>query len=74
MPQRSSLAAGLLVVGLACIVLGLLAYLGALSWFGRLPVDVRLERSGVRIYVPLVSMLVSSVVLTVVLSIIRRFW
>ncbi len=58
--------AGLLIVGL-----GALLWAGGLSWFGRLPGDIRIERGDVRIYVPLVSMLLLSVVATIVLSVLR---
>jgi hypothetical protein len=50
---------GLLVVvaGVFIIVVGVLIYSGALSWFGRLPGDIRYERGSVRVYIPIVSML-----------------
>ena len=59
-------------IGLGLLVLGGLIWSGALAWFGRLPGDIRVERAGVRIYVPIVSMLVASVALSVLLWIIRR--
>ena len=67
---------GLLVVaaGVFVVVIGLLIYSGALSWFGRLPGDIRYESGRVRVYVPLVSMLLVSVVLTVLFSVLRRFF
>jgi hypothetical protein len=55
-------------------VVGLLAWSGALSWFGRLPGDIRVERPGVRIYVPIVSTLLASIALTVLLNLLRRFF
>jgi hypothetical protein len=66
---------GLLLVGLGVglILLGLLIWSGGLEWFGRLPGDIRIERESVRIYVPLVSMLLVSVVLNLMLYVIRRF-
>jgi len=66
---------GLLLVGLGVglILLGLLIWSGGLGWFGRLPGDIRIERESVRIYVPLVSMLLVSVVLSLMLYVIRRF-
>jgi hypothetical protein len=66
---------GLLLVGLGVglILLGLLIWSGGLGWFGRLPGDIRIERESVRIYVPLVSMLLVSVVLNLMLYVIRRF-
>lgn len=74
MPDRSSLAAVLFFAGLALIVLGALVWSGALAWFGRLPGDLRIERPGVRVYIPITSMVLISVLLTLLLSLARRFW
>jgi di/tricarboxylate transporter len=63
----------LVLIGLGIVVVGLLAWSGALSWFGRLPGDIRVEGERSRVYVPLVSMLVVSVVLTVIVNVIGRF-
>lgn len=65
---------GLLIaaVGVAVVVVGLLVATGALSWFGRLPGDIRIERENVRVYIPFASMLLVSLVLTVLLSLLRR--
>ncbi|UXA04755.1 DUF2905 domain-containing protein [Mycobacterium sp. SMC-2] len=59
------------VAGILIVLLGILVWTGGLSWFGRLPGDIRIERGNVRIYVPLVSMLLVSVAATLVLSIVR---
>ena len=56
------------------ILIGLLMWSGSLAWFGRLPGDIRIERESVHIYVPIVSMLVVSVVLSLVLYVVRRFF
>jgi hypothetical protein len=67
-------AAPLIVAaGVAIVVVGLLAWAGLLSWFGRLPGDIRVEREGARFYFPLVSMLLISVMLSLVVSLARRF-
>jgi hypothetical protein len=58
--------------GVALVAGGLLLWSGALSWFGRLPGDIRIERETVRIYVPLASMILVSVVLTLLINLIRR--
>jgi membrane protein implicated in regulation of membrane protease activity len=66
---------GLLLVigGVVLVIVGLLVWSGALSWFGRLPGDIRVERPGMRVYVPLTSMLLLSVAISVLLAIFRRF-
>jgi uncharacterized membrane protein len=59
-------------VGVVVVLLGLLVWSGALSWFGRLPGDIRIERESMRLYIPLASMVVVSVVLSLVLYVVRR--
>ncbi|HYT50323.1 MAG TPA: DUF2905 domain-containing protein [Pyrinomonadaceae bacterium] len=64
----------LIVLGAGVVVIGLLAYAGALSWFGRLPGDIRYESDHVRVYVPIVSMLIVSLVLSLLFYVLRRFF
>lgn len=64
----------IVLAGLAIIVIGLLVWWGGFSWFGHLPGDIRIERETVRIYIPLVSMLVISIVLTALLNLISRLF
>ena len=54
--------------------MGLLIWSGSLSWFGRLPGDIRIERETVHVYVPIVSMLVVSLVVSLVMYLVRRFF
>jgi uncharacterized protein HemY len=70
----SSAGPAIVVAGLVIVAVGLLAWAGGLSWFGRLPGDVRIERDSVRVYAPIVSMLVLSVVASLVLYLVRRFF
>ena len=67
---------GLLVIifGVGAVLTGLLIYSGALSWFGRLPGDIRYESDHVRVYVPIVSMLIVSLVLSLLFYLLRRFF
>ena len=60
-------------LGVALIVIGLLFWSGSLSWFGRLPGDIRIEGESVRVHIPVVSMLILSLVLSLVLYLVRRF-
>lgn len=66
---------GLVVValGAAVVAAGLLIMTGGLGWFGRLPGDVRVESGNVRVYVPIVSMLLVSIVLSLLVALVRRF-
>jgi Protein of unknown function (DUF2905) len=67
---------GILLVGLgvAVVVVGLLVWSGALSWVGRLPGDIRIERENVRFYFPITSMILISLVLTLILNLLRRLF
>jgi hypothetical protein len=62
----------LILVGLGIALVGLLAYSGALSWFGRLPGDIRWEGEHTRVYVPLTSMLLISLALSLIAFLLRR--
>ena len=66
----------LIVVGAVVVGAGVLVFTGALGWFGNLPGDLRFERGNgsVRVYVPLASMLVVSVVLSLLLALLRRLF
>ena len=64
----------LITIGVGLILVGLLIWSGSLSWFGRLPGDIRIERETVRVYVPIVSMLVVSLVVSLALYLVRRFF
>jgi hypothetical protein len=70
---RSTIGLGLVAAGALLMLLGLLVWAGGLSWFGRLPGDIRVERPGVRVYVPITSMLLVSLAVSLVAAILRRF-
>jgi hypothetical protein len=66
-----------MLIGRYIIIIGcLLVVLGALlvffpkifNWFGNLPGDIRIERENSRLYIPLGSMIVISIVLTLILN------
>jgi uncharacterized membrane protein YidH (DUF202 family) len=67
---------GFLIVlgGIFLVAVGLLVSSGALNWFGRLPGDIRYESENTRVYVPIVSMLIISVVLSLLLYLIRKLF
>jgi Protein of unknown function (DUF2905) len=64
----------LVALGLVLVVIGLLAWTGALSRLGRLPGDLRFGNENVRIYIPITSMLLISLVASVVLSVLVRLF
>lgn len=71
--EPRSLGLLIVIVGLALVVIGGLVALGAFSWFGRLPGDIRIESGSTRVYIPVTTMLLLSVVLSLLAAIFRRF-
>lgn len=61
-------------LGVALIVIGAVVQYApwAVSWFGKLPGDIRIETGRTRIFLPITSMIVVSLVLTVLINLFRR--
>lgn len=64
----------LIVVGIVFVLVGLLWTFApqALSWFGRLPGDIRVEGERTSLFVPLTSMLILSLALTLLANLLFR--
>jgi len=67
------LARGLVLAGIALVALGVLLQLGpSLPLLGKLPGDLRIERPGLRVYVPIASSIAVSAALSVLLWLLAR--
>lgn len=73
MPEHPSVPSLLVMAGIALVIIGLVASTGALSWFGRLPGDIHIERPGVRVYAPFTSMVLVSIIFSMVAALVRWF-
>jgi hypothetical protein len=64
----------LIWIGIALAMLGVILTWapGLLKWFGRLPGDIRIEGEHGVIFIPITSMLLLSIVLTVILNLFLR--
>ena len=62
----------LIVLGALIALAGIAAHFRLLAWFGRLPGDIRIENEHSRVYVPLSSMILASIVLSLVVWLARR--
>lgn len=62
----------ILVIGLVLVVIGGLAVMGVRLPFGRLPGDIAIEGERGAIYIPIGSMIVISLVLTLVANFLLR--
>jgi len=62
--------------GVVLIAIGLILFFfwDRLSWVGNLPGDIKIEGKNYRFYAPLLSMLLLSILLSLILWIIRRFF
>lgn len=63
----------LISVGLVLVLAGVVLHFAPAIPLGRLPGDIRIERPGTRIYIPIVTSIVLSIVLSLVLWLIGRF-
>jgi hypothetical protein len=67
---------GMLIMGagMCLLVAGLVIFSGGFTWFGRLPGDIRYEGERAKFYVPIVSMLLVSIALSLLFYLLRRFF
>ncbi len=64
----------LILAGLLLVVVGLLWSVapGILGWFGHLPGDLRLERRGITVFLPITSCLLLSAVFSLLLHLVNK--
>ncbi len=68
-----SLGRLLIYIGVITVMIGgFLILVAKVPWFGRLPGDLVFRREGLTIYVPIATMILVSLVLTVILNVIYR--
>ncbi|AXS81777.1 MULTISPECIES: DUF2905 domain-containing protein [Marinobacter] len=63
-----------IVAGIILIVVGAILHFtpGILNWFGKLPGDINIRSENSRVFIPITSMIIISVVLTIVLNLFNR--
>ncbi|PVY41256.1 DUF2905 domain-containing protein [Pontibacter virosus] len=66
----------IIIIGIVIVVIGLIVWLAGdkLGWFGNLPGDIRVERENFRFYMPITSMILVSILLSLLLWVFRRFF
>jgi H+/Cl- antiporter ClcA len=66
----------LIVTGIILVIAGLILYFAGnkLSWLGHLPGDIDIVKENVRIYIPVTTMILLSVVLSLILYLIRKLF
>jgi hypothetical protein len=73
--DTAALGRMLIVVGVFVVLAGLLLIVGPrIPFLGRLPGDILVQRDGVTFFLPLATMIVLSVLLTIVINLAGRFF
>jgi len=62
-----------IIGGIILIVIGVILYFAPslINWFGKLPGDIRIEKENSRVFIPITSMLLISIILTIIANMIR---
>ena len=73
---RAETGKWMIVAGVLIVLIGVIVYFfhDKLSWIGRLPGDIRIERENFRFYFPFTTMLLLSVVISLLIGLIKRFF
>ena len=63
-------------IGVIIILVGIIIYFfhDKLNWIGRLPGDIRIEKENFRFYFPIVTMILFSLIGTLIIWLIRKFF
>ncbi len=66
----------LIITGIILLAAGVILYFAGnrLSWLGHLPGDINIVRENVRIYIPVTTMIIISVLLSLIFYIIRKIF
>lgn len=64
----------LIIFGVLLLIIGLLTYFSDKLPLFKLPGDIVIKRKNLTIYIPIVSMILLSLILTIILNLIFRKW
>lgn len=68
------MAKWIMMLGAVLLVIGAILHFAPwlLNWFGKLPGDIRIESGRGKIYIPVTSMVIVSIVLTILINLFKR--
>jgi hypothetical protein len=74
--MNSNTGKWLIIIGIFIILTGTIIYFfhDKLNWIGRLPGDIRIEKDNFRLYFPVTTMILVSVMISVIIYFIKRFF
>ena len=66
----------IIVIGIGILLIGVIIYFfhDKLHWIGRLPGDIRIEKENFRFYFPITTMVIFSLLITLIIQLIKRFF
>ncbi len=70
----------LILIGAFILIIGIILNIAEnenykwLSWFGNLPGDIKIEKENFKFYFPLTSMILISIILSLLIKVIKKFF
>lgn len=66
----------LIIGGIILILVGVVIYFfhNQLKWFGNMPGDIKVRSGNTRFYFPVITMVIVSILLTIIINVIRKFF
>jgi len=76
LPMHQTVGKYLIITGVILLLAGAVIYFsqGRLKWLGNLPGDIRIVKDNYRIYIPLTTIILLSILLTLVFNIIKKLF
>jgi len=70
------LAKILIFSGIILVIAGLIMYFAGdkLAWLGHLPGDIRIEKENIKIYFPITTLIILSVLISLIIFIIKKLF
>jgi uncharacterized membrane protein len=65
----------IIIFGLIILIVGIIVHFfhDKLTWIGRLPGDIKIERNNFRFYFPITTMILVSLLLTLIINIFKKW-
>ena len=65
-----------ITIGMTIFIIGIIMYVleDKIGWFGNLYGDMKIIKSNYSVYIPLTSMILVSIILTIILTLFSRFF
>lgn len=66
----------IILIGVVIVVVGIIVWLlgDKLRFIGRLPGDIRYESGNTKVFIPITTMLLASILLSLILWLVQKFW